>query len=91
MLILYKYLLYLKHRFLKSEERNTFICRSATHVTFMYCVFQVNPGSKAAQRGIREGDLISSINGQSTRGITNSEAHALLKNAGDTLVLGLNQ
>ncbi|GLV41195.1 CAP [Carabus blaptoides fortunei] len=54
-------------------------------------ISRVNPGSKAAQRGIREGDFISSINGQSTRGITNQEAHALLRNAGDTLTLGLNQ
>ncbi|XP_068085006.1 uncharacterized protein CAP [Anabrus simplex] len=52
---------------------------------------QVNPGSKAAQKGIREGDVISSINGQSTRTITNSDAHALLRNAGQTLHLGLNE
>ncbi|KAF7396340.1 PDZ and LIM domain protein 1-like isoform X3 [Vespula maculifrons] len=51
----------------------------------------VNPGSKAAQQGVREGDLISSINGKSTRELTNSEAHALLRNAGDHLKLGLNQ
>ncbi|KAI4485434.1 hypothetical protein M0804_006939 [Polistes exclamans] len=53
--------------------------------------FQVNPGSKAAQQGAREGDLISSINDKSTRELTNSEAHALLRNAGDHLKLGLNQ
>ncbi|XP_076375466.1 cbl-associated protein isoform X3 [Megalopta genalis] len=52
---------------------------------------KVNPGSKAAQQGVREGDLISSINGRSTRDLTNSEAHALLRNAGDQLKLGLNQ
>ena len=52
---------------------------------------QVNPGSKAAQQGVREGDLISSINGKSTRELTNSEAHSLLRNAGDHLKLGLNQ
>ena len=52
---------------------------------------QVNPGSKAAQKGVREGDVISSINGQSTRNITNSDAHALLRNAGQTLHLGLNE
>lgn len=53
--------------------------------------YEVNPGSKAAQQGAREGDLISSINDKSTRELTNSEAHALLRNAGDHLKLGLNQ
>uniref|UniRef100_A0ABD2X8B9 PDZ domain-containing protein n=1 Tax=Trichogramma kaykai TaxID=54128 RepID=A0ABD2X8B9_9HYME len=52
---------------------------------------QVNPGSKAAQQGVREGDLISSINGKATRDLTNVEAHSLLRNAGDQLTLGLNQ
>lgn len=52
---------------------------------------QVNPGSKAALRGIREGDLITSINGQSTKDISNAEAHNLLRNAGEILKLGLNE
>ncbi|KAM0729109.1 PDZ and LIM domain protein 7 [Formica fusca] len=52
---------------------------------------KVNPGSKAAQQGVREGDLISNINGRSTRDLTNSEAHALLRNSGEQLKLGLNQ
>ncbi|KAK1120742.1 hypothetical protein K0M31_010946 [Melipona bicolor] len=55
------------------------------------CSYTVNPGSKAAQQGVREGDLISSINGRTTRDLTNSEAHALLRNAGEYLKLGLNQ
>ncbi|XP_076243270.1 cbl-associated protein isoform X1 [Calliopsis andreniformis] len=54
-------------------------------------ISRVNPGSKAAQQGLREGDLISSINGRSTRDLTNSEAHALLRNSGEHLKLGLNQ
>lgn len=54
-------------------------------------LLQVNPGSKAAQQGVREGDLISNINGRSTRDLTNSEAHALLRNSGEQLKLGLNQ
>ncbi|XP_076636482.1 cbl-associated protein [Colletes latitarsis] len=54
-------------------------------------ISRVNPGSKAAQQGVREGDLISSINERSTRDLTNSEAHALLRNAGEHLKLGLNQ
>lgn len=54
-------------------------------------ISRVNPGSKAAQQSVREGDLISSINGRSTRELTNSEAHALLRNAGERLKLGLNQ
>ncbi|EGI69546.1 hypothetical protein G5I_01837 [Acromyrmex echinatior] len=52
---------------------------------------KVNPGSKAAQQGVREGDLISNINERSTRDLTNSEAHALLRNSGEQLKLGLNQ
>ncbi|XP_048513054.1 uncharacterized protein LOC105693657 isoform X4 [Athalia rosae] len=51
----------------------------------------VNPGSKAAQQGVREGDLISSINGKLTRNLTNSESHDLLRGAGEQLTLGLNQ
>jgi len=54
-------------------------------------LLQVNPGSKAAQQGVREGDLISNINDRSTRDLTNSEAHALLRNSGEQLKLGLNQ
>lgn len=54
-------------------------------------LLQVNPGSKAALRGIREGDLITSINGLSTKDISNADAHNLLKNVGDTLKLGLNE
>ncbi|EZA62377.1 PDZ and LIM domain protein [Ooceraea biroi] len=58
---------------------------------FSSLFLQVNPGSKAAQQGVREGDLISNINGRSTRDLTNSEAHALLRNSGEQLKLGLNQ
>ncbi|XP_034952537.1 uncharacterized protein [Chelonus insularis] len=54
-------------------------------------ISRVNPGSKAAQQGVREGDLISSINGRNTSDLTNVEAHTLLRNAGDQLKLGLNQ
>ncbi|KAL0127118.1 hypothetical protein PUN28_005420 [Cardiocondyla obscurior] len=54
-------------------------------------ISRVNPGSKASQQGVREGDLISTINGRSTRDLTNSEAHALLRNSGEQLKLGLNQ
>ncbi|KAH1005867.1 hypothetical protein HUJ04_006775 [Dendroctonus ponderosae] len=54
-------------------------------------VSRVNPGSKAAQRGIREGDLITSIQGEKTQNLTNNEAHNLLKRSGSTLKLGLNE
>lgn len=58
---------------------------------YFFILLQVNPGSKAALKGIREGDLVTSINGQSTRGLSNAEAHSLLKSAGETLTLGLNE
>ncbi|XP_071055528.1 uncharacterized protein CA isoform X5 [Onthophagus taurus] len=54
-------------------------------------ISRVNPGSKAANRGIREGDIITSINGESTKDKTNSETHSMLKSAGDVLKLGLNE
>ena len=53
--------------------------------------FQVNPGSKSSQKGIREGDLITSINGQPTKCLTNSESHALLRTVKENLRLGLNE
>lgn len=61
------------------------------HVGLLFAWLQVNPGSKAAQQGVREGDLISTINGKSTRDLTNSEAHTLLRTSGEQLKLGLNQ
>ncbi|XP_050664255.1 sorbin and SH3 domain-containing protein 1 isoform X10 [Leptidea sinapis] len=51
----------------------------------------VNPGRKASLSGIREGDIITSIDGRHTRGMTNSEAHAMLRAAGPSLRLGLNE
>ena len=61
-------------------------------ICFCFVFLQVNPGSKAALQGIREGDVITSMNGQPTeKEVTNSQAHALLKEAGPTLRLGLKQ
>ncbi|KAK4883308.1 hypothetical protein RN001_006627 [Aquatica leii] len=54
-------------------------------------ISRVNPGSKAANKGVREGDIITSINNQPTRDLTNSDAHVLLKRSGDNLKLGLNE
>ncbi|CAB3237028.1 unnamed protein product [Arctia plantaginis] len=51
----------------------------------------VNPGRKASLSGIREGDVISSINGRPTKGMSNSDAHAMLRTAGPMLKLGLNE
>ncbi|XP_075971640.1 uncharacterized protein LOC142973624 isoform X14 [Anticarsia gemmatalis] len=51
----------------------------------------VNPGRKASLSGIREGDVISSINGRPTKGMSNSDAHAMLRSAGPVLRLGLNE
>ncbi|PNF42308.1 hypothetical protein B7P43_G05515 [Cryptotermes secundus] len=77
-------------RLLEGRRVRIQICVFQSPVCRLDCA-QVNPGSKAAQKGVREGDVISSINGQSTRNITNSDAHALLRNAGQTLQLGLNE
>ncbi|XP_069685437.1 uncharacterized protein [Periplaneta americana] len=70
-------------------QQSILLCDFVIHGSMLK--WRVNPGSKAAQKGVREGDVISSINGQSTRNITNSDAHALLRNAGQTLHLGLNE
>ncbi|KPJ18890.1 hypothetical protein RR48_12401 [Papilio machaon] len=48
-------------------------------------------GFKASLSGIREGDVISSINGQPTRTMSNADAHAMLRSAGPVLRLGLNE
>ncbi|RVE51933.1 hypothetical protein evm_003399, partial [Chilo suppressalis] len=56
-----------------------------------YDVNHVNPGRKASLSGIREGDIISSINGRSTKGMSNADAHAMLRSAGPVLRLGLNE
>ncbi|XP_048007266.1 PDZ and LIM domain protein 5-like isoform X1 [Leguminivora glycinivorella] len=53
--------------------------------------FDVNPGRKASLCGVREGDVISSINGRATRGMSNADAHAMLRGAGPVLRLGLNE
>ncbi|CAL8126692.1 unnamed protein product [Orchesella dallaii] len=52
-------------------------------------VARVNPGSKAAKCGIRDGDLISNINGQSTEELTNVEVQKLIKKSGDRVTLEL--
>ncbi|XP_053603940.1 uncharacterized protein LOC128671484 isoform X12 [Plodia interpunctella] len=54
-------------------------------------ISRVNPGRKASLSGIREGDVISSINGRPTKAMSNAEAHAMLRAAGPVLRLGLNE
>ncbi|KAI5702805.1 hypothetical protein M8J75_004361 [Diaphorina citri] len=54
-------------------------------------ISRVNPGSKAAQKGIREGDIITSINDQPSMKLNPTEAQKLLKQAGANLKLGLNE
>ncbi|XP_063360659.1 PDZ and LIM domain protein 2-like [Cydia amplana] len=54
-------------------------------------ISRVNPGRKASLCGVREGDVISSINGRATRGMSNADAHAMLRGAGPVLRLGLNE
>ena len=50
---------------------------------------QVNPGSKASRDGIREGDLVTGINGETVEHLTNCEVQKLLKNSGPTISLQL--
>ncbi|KAJ8727670.1 hypothetical protein PYW07_001789 [Mythimna separata] len=54
-------------------------------------ISRVNPGRKASLSGIREGDVISSINGRPTKSMSNADAHAMLRSAGPLLRLGLNE
>ncbi|CAH0729354.1 unnamed protein product, partial [Brenthis ino] len=54
-------------------------------------ISRVNPGRKASLSGIREGDVITSINGKPTKDMSNSDAHAMLRSAGPVLRLGLNE
>lgn len=51
--------------------------------------FKVNNAGKAAKSGVREGFLIESINSASVDHLTSNEAQALLRNAGDTLTIGV--
>ncbi|XP_045469555.1 uncharacterized protein LOC123677109 isoform X6 [Harmonia axyridis] len=52
-------------------------------------ISRVNSNGKAALRGIREGEIIASINGQPTKNLAYSDAHSLIKNSGDPLRLEL--
>ena len=52
-------------------------------------VSRVNPGSVSALAQVREGDLISSINGQQTSQLSNQEAQAILNSDNTRLVLHL--
>ncbi|XP_023330788.1 rap guanine nucleotide exchange factor 6 [Eurytemora carolleeae] len=54
-------------------------------------ISRVNPGSKAAEKLVREGDLIYRINGYDTANLSNQEAHILLRSCKDNLYLILNQ
>ncbi|XP_039749626.1 PDZ and LIM domain protein 3-like [Pararge aegeria] len=54
-------------------------------------ISRVNPGRKASLSGIREGDVITSINGRATKDMSNADAHAMLRSAGPALRLGLNE
>jgi len=51
---------------------------------------QVNPESKASEAGIRDGDIVSTINGHSTVQLTNADANKLI-NCGDQLSLELTR
>ncbi|XP_044757363.1 uncharacterized protein LOC123315648 isoform X4 [Coccinella septempunctata] len=51
--------------------------------------YAVNSNGKAALKGIREGDIITSINGHPTKDLKYSDAHSLIKNSEDPLRLEL--
>ncbi len=50
---------------------------------------QVNPGSQAAQHGVREGDLVTGINGETVEHLTNGEVQRLIKKSGPSISLEL--
>ena len=60
-------------------------------MTWHFFYLQVNPGSKAAAAELREGDVISSMNGHETYNLTNNEAQIVRSNVKANLCLKLNQ
>ena len=64
---------------------------SASSYIFPTFHFKVNPGSKAGTACLREGDLISSINGIPTFTLTREEAKQQINLDSETLELQLNQ
>jgi len=54
------------------------------------CVIQVKSGSKAEALGVRPGDVVHSINGQSTDRLTLSDALSLVYGDNDRLLLQLS-
>jgi C-terminal processing protease CtpA/Prc len=48
------------------------------HESLLLC-FQVNPGSKAEKSGLREGDVIATVNEVDTCDVTNAEVKNILK------------
>lgn len=57
----------------------------------MYLLYQVTPGSKAAQANLCIGDMILSIDGESTEGMTHLEAQNKIKGCMEEMVLSIDR
>ena len=55
------------------------------------CLFQINPNSKACNKGIKVGDYVYAINGQQADGLNHADAQSLIKNASENLYLELRR
>lgn len=54
-------------------------------------LFQVTPGSKAAQANLCIGDIFLAIDGESTENMTHMDAQNKIKGCGDELVLSIDR
>lgn len=55
----------------------------------IYC--QITPGGKASYNGVREGDVIVTINYEDTRTMAHMDAQDAIKNTGNTLDLSVRR
>ncbi|KAK7111249.1 hypothetical protein V1264_010918 [Littorina saxatilis] len=54
-------------------------------------VSKINPNSKACNEGVKVGDVVTEINGQTTRGLSYADAQQVIKNATQQLLLRIDR